>query len=243
MPRTLGILMLCLTTPLMAQAEPPAVEALIRQMSSNLASLESFRFTATVGFDDVPVPDVKVKYAGSMTVSLRRPDRLRVSYQDEITAREVWIDGETVSVLAPREMLWASAPAAPSIDATLDRFEADYGVSLPLDDFARSDPFAVLMAGAKALRYIGLSNIHGVPCHHLIVGQEDIVWQIWIEASDRMLPRQLVITYRNLPLAPEYIAVLRDWELDPELPDASFQPEIPAAATYIDFRTLKETRP
>jgi len=212
-------------------------------MSANLASLESFRFNAAVGFDEVPLPEVKVKYAGSMEVSLRRPGHLRVSYKDELIAREVWIDGETVSVLSPSEGLWASAPAAASVEATLDHFAAEYGVSLPLDDFLRQDPYSVLMAGAKAHRYVGPSEIHGVPCHHLIVGQEDIVWQIWIEANDRMLPRQVVITYKTLPMAPEFIAVLEDWELDPSLPAASFQPEIPSTAAQIDFRTLKETRP
>lgn len=242
MRELVGIVMLCLASPLVAQGEPPGVEELVRQMSSDLASLESFRLSVSLAFDDVPVPDVKVKYAGSMEVSLRRPDRLRVSYRDELTAREVWVDGETVTVLAPGEGRWASAPAASSIDATLDRFAADYGVSMPLDDFVRSDPYAVLMAGAKAHRYVGLSEIHGVPCHHLIVGQDDIVWQIWIEAGGKMLPRQLVITYRNLPMAPEYIAVMREWDLDPELPDSAFRAEIPAAAVEIDFRTLKEAR-
>lgn len=243
MSRILGILMLCLASPLVAQGELPDAEDLIRQMSSNLGSLESFRFSATVGFDDVPLPEVKVKYAGSMEVSVQRPGRLRVSYKDELTAREVWIDGETVTVLAPDKRSWASAPAAASIDATLNQFAADYGVSIPLDDFFRSDPYSVLMSGAKAHRYVGLSEIHGVPCHHLIVGQGDVVWQIWIEASDQMLPRQLVITYRTLPLAPEFIAVTKDWDLNPSLPDSKFQPEIPSDATQIDFRTLKEERP
>jgi len=243
MRRLLGVLMLCLTSPVVAQGEPPSAEDLIRQMSSNLASLESFRFSATVGFDEVPLPEVKVKYAGSMEVSLQRPGQLRVSYQDELIAREVWIDGETVSVLAPAEGLWASAPAAASIDATLNQFAADYGVSLPLDDFLRQDPYSLLMAEAKAHRYVGPSVIQGVPCHHLIVGQEDIVWQIWIESSDRMLPRQVVITYKTLPMAPEFIAVLRDWDLNPSLPDSKFQPEIPSSATRIDFRALKEVRP
>lgn len=243
MRRLMGVLMLCLASPLAAAEGPPGVEDLIRQMSANLAALESFHFTATLGFDDVPVPDVKVKYTGSMEVSLQRPGQLRVSYQDELTAREVWIDGEMVTVLAPEEKLWAAAPAAGSIDATLSQFAADYGVSIPLDDLFRSDPYSVMMAGAKANRYVGLSEIHGVPCHHLIVGQEDVVWQIWIEAGDKMLPRQVVITYKNLPMAPEFIAVLREWDLDPRLPDAKFQPEIPSAATKIDFRALKEARP
>ena len=243
MRRVLGIWLLCLTSPLVAQQAPPSAEELIRQMSANLASLESFRFSATVGFDEVPLPEVKVKYAGSMEVALRRPGQLRVSYKDEQVAREVWIDGDTVSVLAPAEGLWAAAPAEASVEATLDRFAAEYGVSLPLDDLLRHDPYSVMMAGAKASRYVGPSEIQGVPCHHLIVGQEDIVWQIWIEAGDRGLPRQVVITYKTLPMAPEFIAVLKNWELDPDLTDASFQPEIPGTAARIDFRALKETRP
>ena len=79
MRRLLGILMLCLASPLVGQEQPPDAEALIRQMSSTLASLESFRFHAVLGFDDVPVADVKVKYTGSMEVSLQRPDRVRVA--------------------------------------------------------------------------------------------------------------------------------------------------------------------
>lgn len=243
MRRSLGVLLLCLTAPLMAQEEPPDAEELIRQMSSSLGSLESFRFSALVGFDDVPVPDVKVKYTGSMEVSLQRPGRLRVSYRDELTAREVWVDGEAVTVLVPEEAHWASAPAAASLDATFKQFAADYGVSMPLDDFLRSDPYSVLMAGAKAHRYVGVSEVDGVPCHHLIVGQEDVNWQIWIESGGKMLPRQLVITYKNLPMAPEFIAVMKGWDLNPSLSDSTFQPNIPSDAIQIEFMNLERVQP
>ena len=77
MRRLLGVTVLCLIFPWVAEAEPPSADDLIRQMSVNLASMESFRFRATVGFDEVPLPEVKVKYAGSMEVALRRPGRLR----------------------------------------------------------------------------------------------------------------------------------------------------------------------
>lgn len=243
MSRSLGILILCLASPVVAQGEPPDADDLIRQMSSKLGSLESFRFSANVGFDDVPVSNAKVKYTGSMEVSLHRPGRLRVSYQDELTAREVWIDAEAVTVLLPEEKHWASAPAASSLDATFNQFAADYGVSMPLDDLLRSDPYSVLMAGAKAHRYVGISKVDGVPCHHLIVGQEDVNWQIWIEAGDRMLPRQLVITYKNLPMAPEFIAVMKGWDLNPRLSDSTFQPEIPSDAIQIEFMTLERVQP
>ena len=46
--------------------------------------------------------------------------------------------------LAPAEGLWASAKASGSLEATLDRFAAEYGVSLPLDDLLRQDPYPVM---------------------------------------------------------------------------------------------------
>ncbi len=155
MRRLLGILMLCLASPLVAQGEPPGADDLIRQMSSNLAALESFHFSVTLGFDDVPLPEVKVKYAGSMEVVLQRPNRLRVCYKDELTAREVWIDGETVTVLVPAKGFWASAPAAASINATLNQFAADYGVSIPLDDLLRDDPYSVHDGGNEGAPLCG----------------------------------------------------------------------------------------
>ncbi len=243
MSRALGVLLFLFAIPLAAQGQPPDPEDLIRQMSSQLGSLESFRFTAVLGFDDVPLPDVKVKYRGSMEVSMRRPGRLRVSYQDELTAREVWVDGKEVTVLVPDQAHWASAPAAASLDETFEQFAARYGVSMPLDDFLRSDPDSVLMAGAKAQRYVGVSEVNGVPCHHLIVGQEDVNWQIWIEEGDRRLPRQLVITYKKLPQAPEFIAVMNGWDLNPSLPDSTFEPQIPSEATRVEFMSLERVQP
>jgi hypothetical protein len=243
MRRALAVLLFCLALPLVAQGQSPDPDDLIRQMSTALGSLESFRFSATVGFDDVPMPDVKVKHRGSMEVSLRRSDHLRVSYRDELTAREVWVDGQTVTVLVPEEALWASAPAASSLDATFEKFSAEYGASMPLDDFLRSDPYSTLMARAKAHRYVGVTEIDGVPCHHLIVGQEDVNWQIWIEVGETKLPRQLVITYKSLPMAPEFLAVMKGWDLDPPLSDAVFRPQIPSDAVQIEFRSLERVQP
>ena len=97
-----------------AQTEFPDPVTLLQEMSSYLESLEAFELQADVAFDDVPLPDTKVLYSGSMEASLRRPDRLHVTYQDNLTARELWFDGSMVTVLAPSENLWAAAPAEPS---------------------------------------------------------------------------------------------------------------------------------
>jgi len=229
--------------PATAQTGSPDPVALLQEMSSYLESLEAFELQANVAFDDVPLPDTKVLYSGSMEVQLRRPDRLHVTYRDDLTARELWLDGSMVTVLAPTENLWAAAPAEPSIDATLSMLASDYDLSIPLDDLLVSDPHSTLTANVKADRYVGLHDVNGVPCHHLIFGQENINWQVWIEAGSRPLVRKAVITYKTLPMAPQFAMVITGWNLNPMLSDAHFQPEIPEGAGRIEILAAEEAKP
>lgn len=238
-----GVVSASLVAPLAAQEEPPEADVLVRKMSAYLGSLTSFRVEADVTFDDVPLPGVKVQYSGAMEVLLRRPHRLKVDYRDDLIARKLWIDGETATLLLPEEEHWAQTSAESTVDATLKRLAADYGVSIPLDDFLLDDPYATLMAGAVRHRYVGTTTVAGVPCHHVVVGQEDINWQVWIEQGDKPLPRKLVITYKNLPMAPQFAALMDKWDVDPELADSRFQPAVPADTIAVDFTTLEEAQP
>ena len=228
--------------PATAQTESPDPAALLQEMSSYLKSLEAFELRANVTFDDVPLPDAKVQYSGSMEVQLRRPDRLRMNYQDDLTARELWLDGSMVTILGPAENLWAATTAEPTIDETLRMLATDYGLSLPLEDLFSSDPHSVLMGNVKADRYMGLHDVNGVACHHLIFGQENVNWQVWIEAGPKPLVRKVVITYKTLPMAPQYAVEVTGWSLNPTLPDSRFQPQIPDNAIEIDFLAIEEAQ-
>jgi len=247
-PSRTSVLWLFLLLPLFfgpalaAQDERLSADAILRQMSSYLGSARAFQFRANLTFDDVPVSDIKVQYSGSMEVYVRRPGSLQVNYRDDLSVKRFWLDGGKATVLEPREKLWASADGESTIDASLKRLAADYGVSLPLDDLLFSDPYSGLMGDVKRHRYVGLHEVEGVPCHHLVFGQENVNWQIWIEAGDRPLPRKVVITYKTLPMAPEYAALFVGWDLSPELPESRFRPDIPAEAAKIDFKTLEETQ-
>lgn len=239
----LTLLSLTLGPSLAAQTESPDPAALLQEMSSYLKSLEAFELRADVTFDDAPLPDTKVQYSGSMVVQLRRPDRLHVTYKDDLSDRELWLDGSMVTLLGPAENLWASTTAESTIDATLSKLAADYGLSFPLEDLFVSDPHARLVANVKAQRYLGLHDVKGVPCHHLIFGQEDINWQVWIEAGSNPLVRKVVITYKTAPMAPQFTVVVTGWDLNPSLPDSRFHPEIPDDAAKIDFLSVEEAQP
>lgn len=226
-----------------AQTESPDPVALLQEMSSYLGSLEAFELRANVTFDDAPLPDTKVQYSGSMVVQLRRPDRLHVTYKDDLSDRELWLDGSMVTLLGPAENLWASTTAESTIDATLSKLAADYGLSFPLEDLFVSDPHSRLVANVKAQRYLGLHDVNGVACHHLIFGQENVNWQVWIEAGPKPLVRKVVITYKTQPMAPQYAVEVTGWSVNPTLPDSRFHPQIPDDAAKIDFLAFEEAQP
>jgi hypothetical protein len=119
------------------------------------------------------------------------------------------------------------------IDGVLDEVDDKYGVVIPLSDFLYADPHAVLTEGVLYGEYLGLHTAGGVLCHHLSFSQEDIDWQLWIDAGDRPLPRKLVITYLDEPGAPQYTALIRRWSLEPKFADDLFEFQPPEDAREI----------
>lgn len=221
------------------RADHPDAETVLRGMSDFLTGLDGFHLEANLTFDDVPTSGVKVQYSGRMTASLRRPDRLYVDYRDDLSAHRVWIDGESLTVLEPADGIWARIESTPNLEDTLARLVARHGHSLPLDDFFVTDPYSRLMAGVTAQRNLGLRDVAGTRCHHLVFRRDDLTWQVWVEAGDRPVPRKMVITYTTLPLVPQYVLEIESWDLEARLPDELFRPQIPTGAVEVGLATLE----
>ena len=55
---------------------------------------------------------------------------------------------------------------------------------------------------------LGSGVINGVECDYLAFRTEDVDWQIWVEDGERALPRKVVITFKDQPGYPQFVAVL-----------------------------------
>lgn len=228
-----------------AGASAPVVDkqadALLRKMSETLAKAKRFKLHAEITFDDVLPSGQKIQYAGAMEAFVRRPDRLYVAYQDDLSAKEFWYDGKTATLVDLSHNVYSAVKAASRIDAALDGLVAEYGLTLPLADLAHSDPYERMM---KQVRYgldLGTHDVGGMACRHLAFVQKNADWQIWIREGSPVLPCKVVITYKTLPGAPQYAAVFTGWDLEADLPDKEFKAVIPGDAQRIQFITMKET--
>jgi len=213
----------------------PRADEILKKMSDLLAGAKRLALEAEESFDEVSEQAPRVQLTNVRRFALERPGRCAADATGDTLNRAVWFDGRTLSVLDKEHNLYMSVEmAADTVDAVLDKVAEDYDIVVPLSDLLYSDPYAILKEGVLYGEYLGLHQAAGVLCHHLAFAQDEIDWQIWIEAGDQPLPRKLVITYVKEPGEPQYEATIRRITLDPKFPEDLFRFEAPEGAKRIE---------
>jgi hypothetical protein len=218
-------------------------ERLLRGMGEFLRASPQFSFHAEITFDDLLRSGQKLQLGASNDVVVRRPDRIYSEYVGDSDSKRFWYDGKNVTLYDGRHNVYAVAKAAGSIDPTLDELMKTLGFTPPLADLMYADPYKVLRENVQYGFYVGQTDVGGTRCHHLAFTEQNIDWQIWIEDGTQWVPRKLVITYKTLPGAPQFEALLSHWDLVTRTPDALFAPALPPDAARIEFRAAAAGSP
>jgi hypothetical protein len=143
-------------------------KSVLQDMARVLASTKAYSVHIEKTFDEVMRDGAKVQYSGAAVVSVRWPDRLHVDYGDDLSAKEVWYNGEHFTILDHLHNVYVQIPVAPPIGAALDTLEDDYDVFLPLSGLLRPDPSKEYGEGTHVQRYLGIHDVDGWDCHHLL---------------------------------------------------------------------------
>jgi hypothetical protein len=202
--------------------DPDAMQALQR-MSNFLMGLNSFKLESQTSLDVVTAQGQRLQLDGVTRYRVRRPDSFVIEVVSDLKQRTFYYDGKTFTLVAPKLGYYATAPAPPTIRATLDRIRDRFGISLPLEDLFRwNDPAnrsgrEPVTSGYK----VGTATIDGVETDQYAFREGKIDWQVWIQQGDQPLPRKLVIVDRTDPANPGYTARL-SWTLNPPLTAADF---------------------
>lgn len=218
-----------------ALAVGESADKLLRDMSEYMKAAKEFSFHAEIIYDDLLPSGQKLLFAAAHDVAVRRPDRLYSDYRGEGGSKRLWYDGKNVTLFDPTHNAYATEKAPASIDATLDFLIGQLGFTPPLSDLLYGDPHSVLRRSTVYGFDVGPSEVSGAHCRHLAFVEDTVDWQIWIDTGILRVPRKLAITYKTLPGAPQFIAVISDWDFVNRLPDSLFAPEVPPGAGRIEF--------
>jgi hypothetical protein len=211
---------------------------ILKSMTDYLASQK----TLSASFDsdiEVITPELeKIQFASSGQLKLSRPDKLRVRRTGGYADVELVYDGKTVSIYGNNAKSYVQADAPGTVDQMVDAIQAHSSVGMPGTDLLLSDAYDVLTANAVVGQHVGQGVVDGVECEHLAFRAHDTDWQIWIENSDKPVPRKYVITSKTVAGAPQYTLRLKDWKTDAFTDPDTFAFKPPAGATKVDLDSI-----
>lgn len=221
----------------------PKADKILQQMGDYLKSATQFTFRAQSSYDKVSATGQKLQYGETVNASVRRQDGLYADIKGDLINNRFWYDGKKITMLETKLNLYAVTDAPSDIDSALRHAVKHFGITAPLSDLVISDPYASLIQNVETGSYVGLHCVNNVKCHHLAFTQPNLDWQIWIEDSRQLVPRKIVISYKQAEGHPQYVSLLSDWDFSPHLPDSVFSFIAPDKAEEIEFVPVEERVP
>ncbi len=219
----------------------PQADKVLRAMSDTLGGASALEFRGVGVMDEVLATGQLSQFTRTSQVVMRRPDKLHVATEGDDLSRLVWYDGETLTVLDRSDNAYASLAVPDSVEEMVDFVIAEYGLTVPVADLLFSNTYESLIANAQSGEYLGVHVTGDHQCHHLLFRQEQIDWQIWIDAGELALPRKLLIIYKTEPGMPRFFVRLDGWNLAAEPADELFEFTAPADGELIEMDDLLST--
>ena len=219
----------------MTESQKQAREILMR-MAQYLAKNPRFSVQIRGGYDAVQASGQKIEFAESRTVTVNRPDRLRVegSHSDGGKVLTVFT-GKEIMLIDHAAGVYATTPQPGGLDETVKHFVGALGMRLPLAVLLMPSLPQELEARVQTVDYVERTSFYGAPAHHLAARTETVDFQVWVADGDKPLPQRIIISYKHAEGQPQFWAQLSDWNLAPAISDATFNVKPPQKAQKIAF--------
>lgn len=218
-------------------------DQLLRQMSEKLAQAKSLTFKVNRKLDAALVEGRNIAENAQIEISVSRPGKFLAKSDSKDNVRQLFFDGQNLSIYDETMKLYATAPVPGTIDEAVAKIDEKYGFTPPLAEFILSDPYRALGQEIKSKAYKGKETVAGVDCHHLTLSGDMTDSELWIGIAD-LLPHKLVATFKNREGSPQLQAEFSNWNLAPTLDDKIFAFVAPKDAEKVEMVSeaqMKET--
>lgn len=210
---------------------------IIQSMAQELRNIDTLTFEGTAYTEEVDSELQKLGFPISLKGKMKRPDGLLVEKSGHENLK-MWFDGSTVTVLNTAELLYARIDGPSTINELVDAIEKK-GLQTPLAGLLKNDMMSEIKENANSASYIGKESLLDATVHHIAVRQDEVDWQVWIDA-ETSLPKRIVVTSKMVAAAPEYQLLLTKFEHGGQVSADTFEFQAPKGAREVDLRTLSE---
>jgi hypothetical protein len=212
--------------------------AILDKMSAVIGDLSSCSVTIKSNYDISSKELGLIKHSDEQQLFVHGPNKMLVKSDGDRGSRDFYFDGTKLSYYSLDKNQYGQIDASMSLVEMIDTVSKLYGIEFPAADFLYPSFVDDILAESKELVYLGLTRVDGKECYHIAGKGYDKTFQFWISNDAYTLPMKMVIVYTNQEMNPQYEAVLTDWQVNPNLPDALFTFTIPHRAQRVKLVPL-----
>lgn len=212
--------------------------AILDKMSAVIGDLSSCSVTIKSNYDITSKELGLIKHSDEQQLFVHGSDKMLVKSDGDRGSRDFYFDGTKLSYYSLDKNQYGQIDASMSLVEMIDTVSKLYGIEFPAADFLYPSFVDDILSESKELIYLGLTKVDGKECYHIAGRASDKTFQFWISNDAYTLPLKMVIVYTNQEMNPQYEAVLSDWQVNPNLPDALFTFTIPHRAQRVKLVPL-----
>jgi hypothetical protein len=215
-------------------------KARLKAMSDFLAAQKSLSTGFDTVFEVVTPTDQKLGLASSGTVTLVRPDKIRVARSGGFADFEILYDGKALTLLGKNANLYTQIAAPGTVDQLIDDLRDKYKRPLPGADLLLTDSYDGLMQDVYDSKDLGSGVVNSVECDTFAYRKNDVDWQIWIAQGERPYPCRFVVTSKLANGDPQYTIQFRDWKFGSDVAADDFAFKNASGAKQVELTDVQD---
>jgi hypothetical protein len=213
---------------------------ILKAMSDFMAAQKSLSADFDTVLEVVTPTDQKLGLASSGTVTLARPDKIRVARSGGFADFEILFDGKAVTLLGKNANLYTQTAAAGTVDQLIDALRDKFKRPLPGADLLLTDSYDELMQDVYDSKDLGSGVINGVECDTLAFRKKDVDFQIWVAQGEHPYPCRYVVTSKQVKGDPQYTIQFRDWKFGNDVAAVDFAFKNASNAKQVELKDVQE---
>jgi hypothetical protein len=219
-----------------AKGIAPEAQQLLKASTDFIASQNQFSLDTRNSLEVVLHSGQKIQFNHTARQSVQRPNKLRAERTGDLVEQLFVYDGQSFTMYSPGSKAYSTVGAPGTLEGMLDFARTSLDIVAPAGDLIYKNAYEILTESVISGFVVGKGVIEGVRCDHLAFRTPTTDWQIWIQEGAQPLPRQLVITSRDVFNAPQFSVTVTKWDLQPRFNAQTFSFTPPDGAKKLEFQ-------
>jgi len=230
-----------------AEKFDPEADKTLRQTSEFYRGLKSLKTDAVMSVL-IQSPVLKQEITAKYAIAVQQPNKISMATSGGRTDASLTCDGTKVYTYIAALKRYTVKDAPADFDAMFSGEDAAINTMLMqglfIDMLLQSNPYDLIAGNIESLEAVGIEDVAGVKCHHLMLTQKQISLELWIETAPQPVMRKLVMNMskamaaaRGEPVSKdlkmEVTVTFANWTANSVLPTDTFTFTPPAGAKQV----------